>query len=102
MREGRACIRPRDSSCQTRSGTKASTSPASDPRAQALPDRPRRGKELVLLIAASVIVGFALLLVQLAQEQELSPALLWITLAFLAGCVALIAFIFRPGWRLRD
>ena len=61
----------------------ASTSPASDPRGQAVPDHPRRGKELVLLIAASVIVGFALLLVQLAQEQELSPALLWITLAFL-------------------
>ena len=47
----------------------ASTSPASDPRGQAVPDHPRRGKELVLLIAASVIVGFALLLVQLAQEQ---------------------------------
>jgi len=27
---------------------------------------------------------------------------LGITLAFLAGCVALIAFIFRTGWRLRD
>src|SRR5690625_2716601 len=59
------------------------SSPTTDPRAQAVPDRPRRGKELVLLVAAAVIVGFALLLVQLAQEQELSLALLWITLAFL-------------------
>ena len=59
------------------------TGPTTDPRAEAVPDRPRRGKELVLLVAAAVIVGFALLLVQLAQEQELSLALLWITLAFL-------------------
>ncbi|HJC59587.1 MAG TPA: FtsW/RodA/SpoVE family cell cycle protein, partial [Candidatus Dietzia intestinigallinarum] len=59
------------------------TGPATDPRGQAVPDRPGRGKELVLLVAATVIVGFALLLVQLAQEQELSLALLWITLAFL-------------------
>ena len=29
MRDGRASISPRDSSCQTRSGTSASTSPAS-------------------------------------------------------------------------
>jgi len=27
---------------------------------------------------------------------------LGLTLAFLAGCVALIAFIFRTGWRLRS
>src|SRR5699024_1241011 len=33
-------------------------------------------------------VGFALLLVQLAQEQELSLSLLWITLAFLGLCGA--------------
>src|SRR5699024_2062622 len=59
------------------------TGPTTDPRGQAVPDRPRRGKELVLLVAATVIVGFALLLVQLAMEQELSLALLWITLAFL-------------------
>lgn len=64
----------------------ASASPATDPGRQATPTRPRRGKELVLLVAASVIVGFALLLVQLAQEQELSLALLWITLAFLGLC----------------
>ncbi|GLB64293.1 cell division protein FtsW [Dietzia sp. NCCP-2495] len=58
------------------------TGPATNPRGQALPDRPRRGKELVLLVAATVIVGFALLLVQLAQEQHLALELLWITLAF--------------------
>ena len=65
------------------SASPSSVSPASDPRAQAVPDRPRRGKELVLLVAAAVIVGFSLLLVQLAQEQELSLTLVWITLAFL-------------------
>ena len=65
------------------SASPSSASPASDPRGRAVPDSPRRGKELVLLIAAAVIVGFSLLLVQLAQEQELSLALLWITLAFL-------------------
>ena len=59
------------------------TGPATNPRGQAIPDRPRRGKELVLLVAATVIVGFSLLIVQLAQEQELSLSLLWITLAFL-------------------
>ena len=59
---------------------------ASDGGRQPAPARPRRGKELVLLVAASVIVGFALLLVQLAQEQELSLALLWITLAYLGLC----------------
>lgn len=58
------------------------TGPATNPRGQALPDRPRRGKELVLLVAATVIVGFALLLVQLAQEQQPALELLWITLAF--------------------
>ena len=58
------------------------TTPATDPRGQAIPDHPRRGKELVLLVAATVIVGFALLLVQLAQEQQPALELLWITLAF--------------------
>jgi len=69
------------------------TAPASDTGRQAAPVRPRRGKELVLLVAASVIVGFALLLVQLAQEQELSLALLWITLAFLGLCGAAHALV---------
>ena len=64
------------------------TAPASETGRQAVPVRPRRGKELVLLVAASVIVGFALLLVQLAQEQSLSLALLWLTLAFLGLCAA--------------
>lgn len=62
------------------------TTPATDAGRPAVPVRPRRGKELVLLVAASVIVGFSLLLVQLAQEQELSLDLLWITLAFLGLC----------------
>ncbi|MBB1030713.1 FtsW/RodA/SpoVE family cell cycle protein [Dietzia sp. SLG310A2-38A2] len=60
--------------------------PAPAPGTQAAPAPPRRGKELVLLVAASVIVGFALLLVQLAQEQELSLTLLWLTLAYLGLC----------------
>ena len=58
------------------------TTPATDPRGQAIPDHPPRGKELVLLVAATVIVGFALLLVQLAQERQPALELLWITLAF--------------------
>ncbi|HJC29035.1 MAG TPA: FtsW/RodA/SpoVE family cell cycle protein [Candidatus Dietzia intestinipullorum] len=64
------------------------SAPASESGRSAIPSRPRRGKELVLLVAATVIVGFALLLVQLAQEQELSLSLLWITLAFLGLCGA--------------
>lgn len=62
------------------------SAPASEHGRSATPTAPRRGKELVLLVAATVIVGFALLLVQLAQEQELSLSLLWITLAFLGLC----------------
>ena len=53
---------------------------------QAVPARPRRGKELVLLVAAAVIVGFALLAVQLAQEQVIGLDLLWITCGFLGMC----------------
>ena len=70
------------------------TGPATNPRGQALPDRPRRGKELVLLVAATVIVGFALLLVQLAQEQHLALELLWITLAFF-GLTAVAHLLIR-------
>lgn len=62
------------------------SAPAPSDGRQAAPTRPRRGKELVLLVAASAIVGFALLLVQLAQEEELHLSLLWITLAFLGLC----------------
>ena len=48
--------------------------------------RVRRGSELVLLVAAAVIVGFSLAIVQLAQERSLGLELLWITLGFLGLC----------------
>lgn len=54
-------------------------------QAPAVP-RPHRGKELVLLVAAGVIVGFALVIVQLAQEQAIGLDLLWITLGFIGIC----------------